>query len=111
LIIIGTIVTSGKAYYKDSVEQINPEVDLYAYQPFSEGTKAVRLAKPSSFSIDKNLPVLDGATALYPVYAAFAQAVYPEKMYDLHEGEVMSNRTGEAYDNLINGRADMIFAL
>ena len=57
------------------------------------------------------MPVIDGATALYPIYAAFAQAVYPEKEYQPYDSEVMSNRTGAAYVNLINGRADIIFAL
>ena len=56
------------------------------------------------------MPVIDGATALYPIYAAFAQAVYPEKDYDPYGSEVMSNRTGAAYANLINGKADIIFA-
>ena len=42
--------------------------------------------------------------------SAFAQAVYPEKEYDQYDSEVMSNRTGEAYRNLINGRVDIVFA-
>ena len=81
------------------------------YEPFSDHTKAVTLTEPSTLKIEDNLPIIDGATAPYPVYAAFAQAVYPEKKYDQHDSEVMSNRTGEAYNNLINGRADIIFAL
>ncbi|MBO0600798.1 substrate-binding domain-containing protein [Sporosarcina sp. E16_3] len=86
-------------------------VDTSAYEPFSDHTKAVTLTEPSMLKIEENLPIIDGATALYPVYAAFAQAVYPEKKYDQHDSEVMSNRTGEAYSNLVNGRADIIFAL
>ena len=61
--------------------------------------------------IEDELPVIDGATALYPIYAAFAQAVYPEKEYQPYNSEVMSNRTGVAYSNLINGKVDIIFAL
>lgn len=86
-------------------------IDTNAYEPFSDHTKAVTLAEPSTLKIEDNLPIIDGATALYPVYAAFAQAVYPKKKYDQNDSEVMSNRTGEAYSNLINGRADIIFAL
>ena len=85
------------------------QVDLVEYQPFKEKTKAVKLDKQASLRIEDDLPVIDGATALYPIYAAFAQAVYPEKEYDPYNGEVMSSRTGAAYVNLINGRADIIF--
>ena len=87
------------------------QVDTSTYEPFSDHTKAVNLTEPSTLKIEGNLPIIDGATALYPVYAAFAQAVYPKKKYDQHDSEVMSNRTGAAYSNLINGRADIIFAL
>lgn len=86
-------------------------VDMYVYAPFAEQSKVVQLKEPVTLKIEEELPIIDGATALYPVYAAFAQAIYPEKNYDPYNSEVMSNRTGEAYDNLINGRVDMIFAL
>ncbi|MFJ7935117.1 PstS family phosphate ABC transporter substrate-binding protein [Sporosarcina sp. NPDC096371] len=86
-------------------------VDTSSYAPFSELSQVVTLTEPSTLKIEDNLPIIDGATALYPVYAAFAQAVYPEKEYDQYDSEVMSNRTGEAYANLINGRADIIFAV
>jgi phosphate transport system substrate-binding protein len=86
-------------------------VDTNAYAPFSVNTKTVSLTEPSTLKLNDNLPIIDGATALYPIYSAFAQAVYPEKKYDQFNSEVMSNRTGEAYSNLINGRADIIFTL
>jgi phosphate transport system substrate-binding protein len=55
------------------------------------------------------LPVLDGATAFLPVYASFAQAVYPETQYNLYKGPVLCNRTNEAYQNLLRGKVDIIF--
>ncbi|QTD39754.1 PstS family phosphate ABC transporter substrate-binding protein [Sporosarcina sp. Te-1] len=85
------------------------KVDILEYLPFQEGSNVMTLNEPSSFSIKDDIPVIDGDTALYPVYSAFAQAVYPEKDYDPHDSEVMSNQTGEALDNLITGKADMIF--
>ena len=86
-------------------------VDTSSYEPFHEQSQVVTLQEPSTLKIEDNLPVIDGATALYPVYSAFARAVYPKKEYYQHDSEVMSNRTGEAYENLINGRVDIIFAL
>ena len=84
-------------------------VETYTYEPFRVDTKAVTLNEPSTLKIEENLPIIDGATALYPIYSAFAQAVYPEKEYNLSDSEVMSNRTGEANENLVNGKADIIF--
>ena len=86
-------------------------VDTYMYSPFLKNSLAVSLIEPSTLKIEDNLPIIDGATALYPVYSAFAQAVYPEKEYLQYDSEVMSNRTGEAYENLLYGRADIIFVL
>ncbi|WP_322555723.1 PstS family phosphate ABC transporter substrate-binding protein, partial [Sporosarcina beigongshangi] len=85
-------------------------VDTSSYAPFHELSQVVKLTEPSTLKITDNLPILDGATALYPIYSAFARAVYPEKEYYQHDSEVMSNRIGEAYNNLINGRVDIIFA-
>ena len=59
--------------------------------------------------MEDELLVLDGATALYPLYAAFVQATYPKKEYDMYMNEVMVNTTPDAYQNLIHGHVDMIF--
>lgn len=99
-----------KEAYINSIPTVSEQdFSLEAYRPFGEQTKAVKLDQPSTLKLESELPRLDGATALYPVYAAFAQAVYPEKPYDLYEGEVMGNTTPIAYQNLIEGKADIIF--
>ncbi|RPF52233.1 phosphate transport system substrate-binding protein [Aquisalibacillus elongatus] len=96
--------------YLDSLEVVSTQdVDLRAYQPFTEGNELVTFDEESTIDLENELPVLDGATALYPVYAAFAQAVYPEKDYPFYEGEVMVTQTPRAYENLLNDRADLIF--
>ncbi|HEY4551648.1 MAG TPA: PstS family phosphate ABC transporter substrate-binding protein [Bacillaceae bacterium] len=67
--------------------------------------------KPASLKLeDQDLPKMDGATALYPLYAAFAQATYLKKEYPHFESEVMASTTPEAYNRLFNGEADIIFA-
>lgn len=96
--------------YKQTLDSVdNVEVDLHAYTPFVSGTSAVKLDVPATLKLEDDLPVIDGATALYPMYAAFAQAVYPEKEYDLYSSEVMSNMTNVAYEKLIDGSVDIIF--
>jgi phosphate transport system substrate-binding protein len=96
--------------YHDKITIANEQgVDLNQYKPFIKNTKAVKLEEKSSLRIEGDLPRLDGATALYPLYSAFAQAVYPEKDYELYNSEVMCSNTREAYDSLINGYSDIIF--
>lgn len=85
---------------------------LREYQPFTEGTKAVTLDGPSTLRFDtftaRHLR-LDGATALYPVYAGFVQAVYPESDYPL-SGTVACSNTVGAYQRLLDREVDIIFA-
>ncbi|MDR2922809.1 MAG: substrate-binding domain-containing protein [Treponema sp.] len=42
-------------------------------------TKIARLNRPASLRLNNNLPRIDGATAMYPLYSSFVHAVYPEK--------------------------------
>lgn len=96
--------------YKESLQIANDtEVDLYQYQPFAEETKAVSLDETATLKLDDDFPILDGATALYPLYSAFVQATYPKKSYDIYGSEVMANKTNGAYQNLFEGVVDIIF--
>ena len=83
-------------------------MNLQQYSPFASGTKAMKLDEPATLKLESDLPIIDGATA-YPMYAGFAQAVYPEKEYNLYNSEVMSNMTNVAYEKLIDGEVDIIF--
>lgn len=107
----------GNAYH-NNIAQVNEQgVNLAEYRPFAENTKAVKLEEESTLKLKENLPRLDGATALYPLYAAFAQAVYPAGEYDVYAGkddssslgEVVCTTTPDAYSRLINGETDIIF--
>lgn len=110
LCIVSVVAFEGYQVYVRSLEVVSTQdVDLSEYRPFVEGTKAVTLEESSTYKLDDNLPILDGATALYPVYSAFAQAVYPEKEYPLGEGEVVSSQTSHAFDRLLKGEVDIIF--
>lgn len=64
----------------------------------------VPLGEEPALKITANPPILDGATALYPVYAAFARAVYPADKRD-----VLHSKTDDAYTNLLERNADIIF--
>ena len=110
-IVLSLIPTIPGIYDKTRPVVRDGYVDTSSYAPFHEQSQVVTLQEPSTLKMEDNLPVIDGATALYPVYSAFSRAVYPENEYDQHNSEVMSNRTGEAYENLLTGKADIIFVL
>ncbi|WP_404451589.1 substrate-binding domain-containing protein [Virgibacillus necropolis] len=111
LCLVAVIIHEGINLYHNSFETLDDqEVDLNEYQPFKEESKVVLLKNPSALELKDDLPILDGATALYPLYSAFVRATYPDKHYDLYDSEVMVNKTTGAYINLIEGKVDIIFA-
>lgn len=112
-LVIGAFTITGYEIhrnYEKSITINEQGVDLRKYMPFKEHTQAVSLQDPANFKMQSDAPKIDGATALYPLYAAFAQATYPRKEYQPYNSEVQCSSTMNAYDNLINGDVDIIFA-
>ncbi len=93
---LGKIVAKGSS---------SPDLSLYA--PFTENTKAAMLPAPASITLKNQLPRLDGATALYPVYAAFTQAAYEKEAFS--PDDLRCSNTPQAYESLIKGDCDVIF--
>ncbi len=88
---------------------LQPEnFDLTPYAPFT-GEKTARLDGEAEITFTEDLPVMDGALALYPVYAAVAEAVYDRTAYGEGESTPFTN-TLRAFDNLIAGERDVIFS-
>ncbi len=81
--------------------------DLSAYAPFSEGAKTAKLGEESTLKLKAPLPRLDGAIALYPVYAALAEAVYDTD--DFSPGLVLCTNTRGAYKAIMSGERDIVF--
>lgn len=114
-LLLCTAAYVGWGAYTDSLPTVEDrELVLWDYQPFQEGNQLVRLKEASALTFDNPWTLrVDGATALYPVYAAFAQAVWPEQddvEYRYYEGPVQCSGTIEAYERLIAGHTDVIFA-
>lgn len=85
-------------------------VDVENYLPFTQAAKLVH--REASLKLTENLPVLDGAAALVPVYAAFVEAVYPEDSVtyeggnfsaDNFYGENFASDSSMQYKNTIRG--------
>jgi len=49
----------------------------WQYNPQDADNKLAKLDAPTTLTLQAPYPKLDGSTALYPIYAAFAQATYP----------------------------------
>lgn len=76
-----------RAYNESITIDVTPDINVHEYLPFKEDSKIVKIdSKILNFDnvSDINLPIIDGATAAFPVYSAFVHAVYPEdtKLYD-----------------------------
>ncbi|MCL2028828.1 MAG: substrate-binding domain-containing protein [Deltaproteobacteria bacterium] len=81
--------------------------DLTGYAPFSENSKTAKLDEESLLTLNANFPVLDGAMALYPVYAAFAEAIYDKNFFK--QDYILCTNTRGAYEAIISGERDIIF--
>lgn len=98
-------------------------IDVGRYLPHEADSELVRI--DSSLKLSENLPVLDGAAALVPVYAAFVDAVYPEGSVT-YEGGVFSDdnfygenfaadskmqykNTVKGYQAIVDGTTDILF--
>ena len=102
----------------EEVQMVSGDIVLADYMPF-EGSKLAKLDSAPALQNwvphGEKYPRLDGATALFPVYAAFVEAVYPETTryqdIDDHMRPVVTcTKTNEAYRRLISGETDIIFA-
>ena len=96
-----------------SKEVMDLSIDLNEYLPFDSNSK-INYTK-SDFQIDENIPVLDGASALYPVFSAIASATYPEDSI-CFDGEnftsgskLQMRNTRGAYKALVDGLSDIVF--
>jgi phosphate transport system substrate-binding protein len=101
---------STKVLFEDyQIERIEDEVDLYDYHPFSEDNRLKKFDEPATISFTEDYPVLDGATAAYPVYAAMAQELYQGLDRKTVDQYVSCSNTGKAYQRLIDGEIDIFF--
>ena len=117
-------ITIGAGYYgyrayQDNIPTVAEREDMLAlYAPYGVDSKVAILDDESSLKITDNVPVMDGATALFPIYSAFARAVYPVDLISdvsyskmpSYKGVLKCTTTTQAYRNIVTGDADIIFA-
>ena len=110
-VLVGVPLSDG---YLDRIT-LPEEFDYRTYEPFRADSLVKTPEEPASlrFDADDALPRMDGATALYPVYAAFCQAVYPESLGEMDRSEyrrvITCSTTSGAYKAIVEGERDIIF--
>ncbi len=93
-------------WYEESLTiDVTPNINTSEYLPFVEDSKIVKLEN-ASLKLTGDLPVIDGATAAFPVYSAFVHAVYPETTR-LYDGVFEYNNTVGGYRELAKRNTDL----
>ena len=95
--------------YDESITiNTSPNIRTEEYLPFVEDTKIVKLGYEASLKLTDNLPVVDGAAAVFPVYSAFVNATYPSTTV-LNDGVFEYNNTVGGYKLLGDRQTDIFF--
>lgn len=96
-------------YNKSITVNTSPNIDVYEYLPFKEDSKIVK-TDSKTLKLTENLPRIDGAAALFPVYSAFVNAVYPNTT-KLHDGIFEYNNTPDGYRLLAEKETDIFIGV
>ena len=105
-------------FTKNYINDTSPEmqarsVEVSRFLPFDESSEIVRTDDAEKLKGD--LPRVDGAAALFPVYSAFVHALYPENSVIYENGSfapdspMQFRNTRGAYSALANKETDIIF--
>ena len=98
------------SHHSPGMQKMSVEVGNYV--PFT-GSENVYSAEGAT-KLEGDIPVIDGAAALLPVYAGFVESIYPESSvkyngedYDASSAMHYTNTRG-AYKDIVDGNADII---
>ncbi len=95
-------------YDESKIVKTDIDINIAEYMPFDSKSKIVTLEKEASLKLEDNLPILDGAAAVFPVYSAFINAVYPSNVEFNKEPFYYSN-TRMGYQCLARKERDIFF--
>ena len=103
-----------KRYFNSTNKEMQAKsIEVSKYLPFENDSEIVKFDSKNKLTGD--LPTVDGAAALYPVFSAFVNAVYPKESVEF-DGENFTDKsklhytnTRGAYKAVVDGEADIIF--
>ena len=92
-------------------QQMSDTIYWWNYDPWTEKTLAVSVNAPEEYKIKDNLPRIDGAYALYPVYAGMVQALYDRKQFEKNPSRYLrTNGSHLTFQRLLDGEVELIFS-
>ncbi len=94
-----------RLYEQSLTIDVTPNIDVNRYLPFKEDSEIVRYDS-KTLKLTEDLPIIDGATAAFPVYSAFVNAVYPDTTR-LYDGVFEYNNTVSGYKMLAKKETDI----
>lgn len=86
----------------------NVNINCQEYLPFEKESKIVKLDHEASLKLKDNLPRVDGAAAVFPVYSAFVNATYPNTVR-LRDDVFEYRNTVDGYRALALKESDIFF--
>lgn len=107
VLLISSIYIGIQEYEKSLVINTSPNINTSEYLPFDENSKIVRLDS-KTLKLTDDLPIVDGAAAVFPVYSAFVNAVYPDTT-TLYDDTFKYNNTSLGYKLLAEKEIDVFF--
>ena len=101
------------SHHSPGMQKMSVEVSDYVPFSGSENIYSVR----GEVELEGDLPTIDGAAALLPIYAGFVESIYPEdsvifngESYDDKSAMHYTNTRG-AYKDIVDGKADLIICV
>lgn len=105
-----------KRYINDTSEgMIAKSIELDKFLPFVENSEIVKIEAEQKIKGD--LPIIDGAAALYPVFSAFVNSLYTKEdvifdgMNFTQESKLHYTNTRGAYKAIVDKEADIVFCV
>ena len=103
-----------KRYINSTSPQMQAKsIEISKFLPFDENSQIYKTK--ADLNLQGDLPIIDGAAALFPVFSAFVNATYPQGSVKF-DGENLSEKsrlhytnTRGAYKAVAEGLADIIF--
>jgi phosphate transport system substrate-binding protein len=93
-------------YTVDRHRQLSDQIQWWRYDPFRVGTLAKLVVADPQYHLRGDLPRIDGAYALYPLYAGAVQSLCEPNA----EIEVRTNGSDRTFERLLAGKVDLIFS-
>ena len=88
-------------------------VEVDEYLPFAKNSKIIK--KEAEVKLEGDLPRIDGAAALVPVFNSFVYSLYPENAVKYENGDftkesaLQYHNTRGAYKGIVDGDVDIVF--